>query len=352
MPIIQSKPLTTLVAGILAAVGTPQDIADVIAESLVDSSLKGVDSHGVLRVPQYLDQVKKGWIQPSAKPLVKKQTSNMSSVNGNHGFGIYSLSRAMDIAIQKAKANQFAVVGLTESTHTGRIGWFAERAASQEVITIIAGGGAHGKADHMSVAPYGGAARVMATNPITLGFPAADCAPVIVDMSTSATAEGKLRFYREIGEKLPPGWILDKSGQPSSKADDFYDDGMILPFAGHKGYGLGVAVEFLTGILLGDAHELNWLILALDIAMFREKDEYATDAAAFIKTLKETPAATGFVEVMAPGEPEARVSAQRESEGIPLPDTTWKTIKEIAHEVGLSGLNTFLDPTTEPNGEQ
>ena len=116
---------------------------------------------------------------------------------------------------------------------------------------------------------------------------------------------------------------------------------MILPFADHKGYGLGVVLEFLTGILLGDARELNWLILALDIATFREKDEYATDAEAFIKTLKETPAATGFVEVMALSEPEARVSAQRESERIPLPDATWQVIKEIAHKVGLSNLKNW-----------
>ena len=158
-------------------------------------------------------------------------------------------------------------------------------------------------------------------------------------------------FYREIGKNCP-GWILVESGQPSGEADDFYDGGMILPFADHKGYGLGVVLEFLTGILLGDARELNWLILALDIATFREKDEYATDTEAFIKTLKETPAATGFVEVMALSEPEARVSAQRESERIPLPDATWQVIKEIAHKVGLSNLNTFLDPTTKSNGKQ
>lgn len=127
---------------------------------------------------------------------------------------------------------------------------------------------------------------------------------------------------------------------------------MILLFADHKGYGLGVAVEFLTGILLGDAHELNWLILALDIATFREKDEYATDTEAFIKTLKETPAATGFVEVMALSESEVRGSAQRESEGIPLPEATWQAIKEITHKVGLSGLNIFLDPTTKSNRKQ
>ena len=206
-------------------------------------------------------------------------------------------------------------------------------------------------AGRISVASYGGVARVMATNPITLGFPAGRLCSCCCRYVHQRDSGRQTVFCHEIGKNCP-GWILVESGQPSGEADDFYDGGMILPFADHKGYGLGVVLEFLTGILLGDARELNWLILALDIATFREKDEYATDAEAFIKTLKETPAATGFVEVMALSEPEARVSAQRESERIPLPDATWQVIKEIAHKVGLSNLNTFLDPTTKSNGKQ
>jgi LDH2 family malate/lactate/ureidoglycolate dehydrogenase len=335
MKMIQREPLTRLVKEIFAAVGAPPEIATVVAESLVDSNLKGVDSHGVLRVPQYLAQIESGWIQPAARPTVKQASATTAMVDGNQGFGIYSLRFALELAMEKAKSSQIAAVGLVGGAHTGRIGWFAEQAASQGVITLISGGGAYGKAAHMSVAPHGGAARTMATNPLTLGFPTGEQAPVVVDMSTSVTAEGKLRFYRDSGRTLPPGWILDKNGQPSTNAADFYAGGMILPVAGHKGYGLAVAAEFLTGILLGEAHELNWLILALDAAAFRTQEEFAQDAATFIHGLKATPPAPGFDVVMVPGEPEAQTAQQRRVAGIPLPDEIWARLQGAADQVGV-----------------
>lgn len=335
MQIIQQEPLTAFLVEIFVAAGAPQDIAGVVAASLVDSNLKGVDSHGVLRVPQYLAQIESGWIQPAARPTIKQATATTAIVHGNQSFGIYSLNYALDLAMEKAQISQLAAVGLVGSTHTGRMGWFAERAASQGIITIISGGGAYSKAAHTSVAPHGGAARVMATNPITLGFPAGKQAPVVVDMSTSATAEGKLRFYRDTGRAIPLGWILDKAGQPSTNAADFYEGGMILPVAGHKGYGLAVAAEFLTGILLGGAHELNWLILAVNATAFRPEAEFVADAGAFIQGLKATPPAPGFEAVMVPGEPEAQTAAQRHREGIPLPDEIWVTIREAARKLGI-----------------
>ncbi len=335
MKTIQYDALRALVTAIFVAAGVPPDIADVVAQSLADSNLKGVDSHGVLRVPQYLSQMASGWIQPTARPTVTQATATTAVVDGKQGFGIYSLRYALDLAIEKANANQLAAVGLVGSTHTGRMGWFAERAASQGIITIISGGGAHGKAAHMSVAPHGGAGRALATNPITLGLPVGDQAPVVVDISTSATAEGKVRFYRDTGQALPPGWILDKAGQPSANAHDFYDGGMILPVAGHKGYGLAVAAEFLTGILLGEAHELNWLILALKATAFRSKADFAGQAATLLHGIKATPPAPGFDQVLAPGEPEAQIAQRRAVEGIPLPAEIWSMLQAIAQQGGV-----------------
>ncbi len=335
MKMIQYDALRALVTEIFVGAGVPAEIADVVAQSLADSNLKGVDSHGVLRVPQYLSQMASGWIQTTARPIVTQATATTAVVDGKQGFGIYSLHYALDLAIEKANANQLAAVGLVGSTHTGRMGWFAERAARQGIITIISGGGAHGKAAHMSVAPYGGAARVLATNPITLGFPAGDGAPVVVDMSTSATAEGKVRFYRDTGQALPSGWILDKTGQPSTNPHDFYDGGMILPVAGHKGYGLAVAAEFLTGVLLGQAHELNWLILALKASALRPEADFAGQAATLLHGIKATPPAPGFDQVLTPGEPEAQTAARRRSEGIPLPDEIWAMLQAAAHKVGV-----------------
>jgi LDH2 family malate/lactate/ureidoglycolate dehydrogenase len=335
MKLLPHQELEALVTAIFVAAGTPDDIAQVVAASLVDSNLKGVDSHGVLRVPFYLDQIEQGWIDPGARPTLQKDQPGAAIVQGQRGFGIYTLGYALDLAIEKAKTNQIATVGLVESTHTGRVGWFAERAARQGVIGIIVGGGAHGKEAHMSVAPHGGAKRIIATNPYTIGLPAGRFPPVVVDISTSMTAEGKLKFYRETGSAVPPGWIINQTGQPSTNVADFYSGGMILPIAGHKGYGLGVAAEFLAGILLGEAHELNWLILALESTAFRSETDFAADAETFLQGVKAAPPAPGFDEVLIPGEPEARMAAQRSTEGIPLPDTIWENLQRCAHRVGV-----------------
>jgi hydroxycarboxylate dehydrogenase B len=336
MKILPHQELEALVTAIFVAADTPVDIAQIVAAALVDSNLKGVDSHGVLRVPFYLEQIERGWITPSARPTLQKELPGAAIVQGQHGFGIYTLGYALDLAIQKAKANQIAVVGLVESTHTGRVGWFAERAARQGVIGIIVGGGAHGKDAHMSVAPHGGAQRIIATNPYTIGIPAGRFPPVVVDISTSMTAEGKLKFYRETGAALPSGWIINQTGQPSTNVADFYSGGMILPIAGHKGYGLGMAAEFLAGILLGEAHELNWLILALASTAFRSEADFSADAEAFLQTVKDAPPAPGFDEVLIPGEPEARTAARRSVDGIPLPTETWENLRRSAHKVGVA----------------
>ncbi|HIC88079.1 MAG TPA: Ldh family oxidoreductase, partial [Anaerolineae bacterium] len=315
--------------------GTPSDIAQYVSSSLVDSSLKGVDSHGVIRVSSYIDQIASGWIKPAARPEIQKETPTTAIVRGNSGFGIWALGYAMDLAIQKAKANQVASVGLIESTHTGRLGQFVETAAKEGLFAMLTGGGAHGHPRHSSVAPYGGAKRIMATNPYAFGLPDGRFGPVVVDIATSQVAEGKLQVYRAKREELPPGWILDKAGRPSTNVEDFYGGGMLLPAAGHKGYSLALVAELLGYALLGKPHELNWFIVALDIAAFRPIAEFVQASEELLQKLKEVPPAPGFDEVLIPGEPEARAEEQRAAEGIPIPDETWQKIQEAARRVGV-----------------
>ena len=215
--------LESLITRIFVAAGTPQDIALYVSSSLVESSLKGVDSHGVMRASLYVDQILGGWIKPAARPAVLKETQSMAVVSAGSGFGIFALGYAMDLAIEKAKANQVAAIGLVDCTHTGRIGQFVEYAATRGVISTIIGGGHKGAG--MSVAPYGGAARIMATNPYAIGLPGGQYGAVVVDIAMSMAAEGKLQVYRSRHEALPSGWILDKEGKPSTDVEDFYKGG-------------------------------------------------------------------------------------------------------------------------------
>lgn len=282
----------------------------------------------------YVDQIASGWIKPDARPEILRETPTSAVVRGNFGFGIYSLGYAMDVAIRKAKASQIAAVGLVESTHTGRVGRFVEVAAEQDIAAFIIGGGAHQNPGR-AVAPHGGAKRTIATNPWTIGLPGGRFGPVVVDISSSMVAEGKLQVYRARHQELPPGWILDKAGRPSTDVEDFYAGGVILPAAGHKGYGLGVIAELIGYSLLGKPHELNWFVVAFDIAAFRPISEFRQASEAFLQQVKEVPPAEGFAEVLIPGEPETRAAKQRAASGIPLPDETWARIQETARKVGV-----------------
>jgi hydroxycarboxylate dehydrogenase B len=335
MHIFQAEPIEALLVGMFEAAGAPADIARYVASSLVDSSVKGVDSHGVMRVVMYVNQIQSGWIKPDARPTIERETPTTAIVRGNAGFGIFTLGYAVELAVQKAKANQVAAVGLIESTHTGRLGQFVEYAAEQDVIAMITGGGGQRKAAHSSVAPHGGAKGATATNPYAFGVPGGRFGPVVVDMATSMVAEGKLQVFRAKHEALPPGWILDKTGQPSTNVEDFYDGGVLLPAAGHKGYSLAVVAELIGDALLGNARELNWFVIAIDIPAFRPIDEFVQDSQAFLQKVKNIPPAPGFDEVLIPGEPESRTAKRRMDAGIPIPDDTWQQIQETARRLGV-----------------
>ncbi len=334
MIVIQPKQLENLLCSALAAVGTPDEIARMVAVSLVDANLKGVDSHGAVRIPSYLNFVAEGYIKPAARPELVRETATTGLVNGHAGFGIYTLSYAADLAIQKAKESNVACVGLIEATHTGRIGWFAERAASQNVITFITGGGTVRKERHQSVAPYGGARHILSTNPVTFGMPGGSLGIVLADFATSITSEGKLRIYRARKAPVPQGWILDKDGNPTTDAEEFYDGGAILPAGAYKGYGLSVVAELLADALLGPAHEFNWVVVALNIEAFRPADEFSHASEEILRKIKSIPPAKGVNEVLFPGEPEQRAASAR-AQGIPIHDEVWQQISDAVRKVGV-----------------
>jgi len=336
MPIFPAPRIQALLEEAFANAGTPRDIAGYVASSLVDSSLKGVDSHGVMRVVKYINEIESGWIHPDARPDVIQETGTMAVVRGNRGFGIHALGYAVDLAIEKVLANQVAAVGLVDTTHTGRLGWYGEKAAENNTMLIIAGGGHSGTATSGRwVAPYGGAERVLSTNPYVFGLPGGKFGSMVVDFATSAVGEGKLQIYRGEHKPLEPGWIQDREGHPSTNVEDFYAGGALLPMAGHKGYGLSVFAELLGSALLGTAHTMNWMVLALNISAFTPVTEYQQRAESFLQKLKVIHPAEGFKEVMFPGEPEAKSAKQRSIQGIVIPDETWESMKQAIQKVGV-----------------
>jgi LDH2 family malate/lactate/ureidoglycolate dehydrogenase len=324
---------------IFSAAGAPEDVAAHVADSLVLSNLSGHDSHGVIRIPAYVQGIQRGSLVPAARPSVLRETPTTAVLDGNLAFGQIAATVATDLAIAKAKEAHLAGIGIIRCNHIGRLGEYAERATKAGMIGIVVGGsfGVGG------AAPFGGAARALGTNPFSFGVPAGTAAPMIVDFATTVVAEGKLQVARAKKEPVPPGWIVDKEGRPTTDVEDYYAGGAILPFGGHKGYGLSMVAAVLGGILpaIGSTQLERGggtFLLVLDPDAFRPFAEFAAATDGLFGMVKQVPTAPGFAEILVPGEPEQRSRAKRLAEGIPVPEETWRRLEATASELGVGPL--------------
>jgi hypothetical protein len=224
--------LTELVSAIMRRAGCGEQEADTVARRLVDSNLVGHDSHGVLRVGKYLEWMREGWLLANQTPTIAFESEAIAIVDGNRGFGQVVGEFAGRLGIAKAGRIGIALVGLRNCGHLGRVGDWAELAAEAGQVSLhfLNTSGAQ------RVAPFGGSDRRLSTNPITIGVPIAGGDPIIVDMTTSMAAEGKLMVALNRGESVPEGWIIDKHGRPTTRPQDFYDGGALLTVGAHKGF--------------------------------------------------------------------------------------------------------------------
>jgi LDH2 family malate/lactate/ureidoglycolate dehydrogenase len=349
--IVAPEALEQLGTQVFETLGTPSDIARDVAAHLVRANLAGHDSHGAIRIPQYAMQIEQGVIKPAARPAILKERGAAMLLDGGFGFGQFAASYALEWAIQAAQTLGVGAVAIRHANHLGRLGDYVDSAARRGFVaeaTVGSGGPSVGGA-----APFGGAARFLGTNPWAIGIPRADGDPVLVDFATTVVAEGKVRVALSKNEPLPPGCIVDKAGAPSTNPEDYYGGGMLLPFGAHKGYGLSLASALLGGLgaigqenpsLAGTpapAAPANGertggaLLVVLDPGAFGERDAFAAQNTRVTAALKRVPAAPGFGEVLLPGEPEARNTAQRRSAGVAVPDDTWAAIADVAAKAGV-----------------
>ena len=249
MPTFAAPDLQRLTEEVFHAVGFPRDEAATIAEIMVQANLVGHDSHGVIHIPGYVGRIRSGHVQPGAPVEVVHETSTTAVLDGHFTMGHVAASKAMQVAIGKAREHAVAAVGVHNLNHIGRIGAYPQMAAEAGLGAIVtASAGGAGK----FVAPFLGMQPRLATNPIAMAFPNPAGAPLLLDMATSAAAAGKIRLVMNRGQETGTGWIINKDGQPTRDPADFYAGGMALPLGGdqgHKGYGLAVMVEVLSGIL-------------------------------------------------------------------------------------------------------
>jgi len=338
MPTFSTSQLETLATKIFAGVGAPPDIAQHVAKSLIQSNLMGHDSHGILRIPSYLEAIDHGTCVPNARPSVGNETPTTAQVDGNWAFGQITATFATKLAIEKARTAMVSAVTVVRCNHIGRLGEYTELAAREGMVAFMAGGTFNGAA----VAPFGGASRVLGTNPLAMAIPGTVEGPVVADMATSVVAEGKLRVARAKHQTIAPGTILDKNGKPSTDANDYYEGGTLLTFGAHKGYVLSVIVDLL-GRALTDGQKAatngvsfgNFLFV-VNVEAFRPLAEFQAEVAERLHEIKSAKPAPGFSEVMVPGEPERRMKAKRSEEGVVLADDTVTALKQVADRFNVA----------------
>lgn len=337
---ISAERLTEVATAIFTAAGATKENADGVVSSLIDANLAGHDSHGVIRIPAYVRDIKDGKLDAKEIPFVTKEAAATAVVDGAGTFGQVGARFTTDLAIRKARDAGLAVTSATHCHHTGRIGEWAERVAAPGLVGMAVTAGPRGP---YSVAPHGGAKTALGTNPMAWAVPrAGGKPPVLLDYATSAVAQGKLQVARAKQEPVPAGSIVDSEGRPTTNVEDYFAGGMLLPFAGHKGYSLSVIVELLSvGLSAGDRvpedqRASSITILAIDPAAFRPAAEFVEYVESVAVRMKATPPAQGFSEVLLPGEPEARTRATRSREGIPVAERTWEAIAETARGLGVA----------------
>lgn len=321
-----------LVARILIQAGLPTDIGQCVAEHLVDAELCGVESHGVVRVIQYVEQLKNGYLSPKARPVLAHGETGPTFIDGGGGIGIPAMLLAMDQLCDMAGNSGMAVLPIRNVGHTGRIGAFAETAAMRGMFVIIIGGG--GRQSWRQAAPYGGRKAILPTNPYCMAIPGGARGPVVIDFATSMIAGGWLHSARAAGALVPEGAIIDANGTPSRDPKAYFDGGAILPKGGPMGYGLAVMAEMVCDALLGPAAtECNWLTLAIDTSRYRDRSVMTQAAEEVLSELRACPPAPGFEQVLVPGERERDARHANLAQGLLLPEKTLEDIRSLAAAV-------------------
>jgi len=342
MPTVDATTLERLAREIFVAYQTPEEDAALVAMLLVRANLRGHDSHGVIRVPQYVRSLKNGEINPRPKVTVDAETAVIAQLDGDLGFGQVVGKRGIELAIDKAEREGLAAVTLRRTNHVGRLADYGEMAAQRGLLALLWAN----VPTALNVAPWGGAARRLGTNPHAVVVPGPDSSVAMsLDFATSVIPEGKLRVRFNRGEAAPPGVMLDGAGRPSTDPRAYYTEppGSLVPAGAHKGYGLSLAVEILGGILSrtgparperGPMHN-GTLMLCLDVRRFVAEADFHAEVAALFGFVRSAPLAEGAREILIPGEPEERAARERRAAGVAVEDETWRQIAGCAREVGV-----------------
>ena len=341
MPLVSAPELRQFAERILMAARVPPHKAALVAESVVASNLRGVDTHGVQLIPFYVERLLAGDTDPLADGRVVSESGSCLLFDGQNGVGQWVAETCCGHAVRLAGENGLALVVARDSNHFGAAAWWARkmRAAGQIGIVLC-------NASPI-VPPWQGREGRIGTNPICMSVPG----PWLLDMATTTVAAGRIfKAFLNGQPEIPAGWAFDSGGRPTTDTGKAYRGGMLMPLGGYKGSGLGMMVEILCGVLGGGAMatgvcgirdhgrpaRTSQTYLAIDVARFMPVEEFTSRMEELVRIVKSTPAAPGYDEVLVAGDPEWRTEAERLKTGIPIPEGNWEALKKAAEMVGVA----------------
>lgn len=337
MPSFASEGLRVFARDVFIACNAPEDIAEEVATALSLADLSGHPSHGVIRVPSYIDEMDAGRVAPGNRPVELSRTANTVLLDANWGFGHPAAAQATREVAAMALESGLALAGCIHLNHVGRLGQWAELAADLGIVMLMFTGGEY---TTMTATPFGGMSRRLSTNPMSAAVPSATKGSMILDFATTASAEGKLRVARAKGAQVPPNTIIDKHGNPTTDPEEFYDGGMLLPFGEHKGYALSMLVHALGSCLTGAwsserANKFGATLIGIDPAVFVPADNGGAGVDRLFDQMTSAKPAPGFDEVLIPGDPERRSRARYSNEGVELSETTVSELRKAGAALGV-----------------
>ncbi|HEX3504141.1 MAG TPA: Ldh family oxidoreductase [Xanthobacteraceae bacterium] len=331
--VVGYEELKRFIHDVLIIAGASDADADNVADGLIWANLRGVDGHGISRLPRYLKYIDSGEIDVKAQPQLIVDRAAMFMIEGHHGFGPVAAMQASALAVERAKRAGVCYGLVRETTHTGAIGRYAQWIAERDCAAIVIGAG------QTLMAYHGARVASLGTSPIAIAAPSGN-GPIVLDMATSTISNGKILQARVSGEPLPEGTVLNAAGEATT---DPRTAEILLPLGGPKGSGLSFMFEMLASVLgaapiqtrvLGPErrrrHTSNLAVIAIDVAAFRPFGEFVSDADMLAALIKALPRQEGFDEILLPGERSSRTEATRRKSGIPLPAKLWDELEAIA----------------------
>lgn len=346
---VQKEKVLRYTEKLLIHYGLSKTDAKIVAANLLFANLRGLDTHGVMRLPTYLKRLELGLASKDAQPQVVDEDRNYAVIDGNNGLGPVAGKLAMELAITKAKENMIGLAFVRNSQHYGSCAFYTMMAMEQNMIGFSTSN------TSPLMAPTGGKKRMIGNDPISFAAPTPEGMTFVLDIALSNVAGGKIMLAEKNGHPIPLGWALDKEGRPTTNPHaGFTDDGLLLPVGGHKGYGMVVMLDILCGLLSGGVTSSKvhgttdfksqgnmgtcFMMGVIDVEHLMSVDTFKSRMGEMIRELKNCPRAEGVEEILVPGEIEARTAVERSTNGIPITLPILQELETLGEAAGIGRL--------------